>query len=212
MEKQSASNSKIKYTLLSMLFTILFILTALFISKPILAYADDTIASNSNGKAVNGQEIDSTSTANYLFWAASSERTGILFYIIDNTGSLYGGKKILIMDDPTIYYNASKQTNFKEQLYNAAGVELGDKHLIRLSTPSGYSTKPVEYSDGWHATGNVNNLLTSTTTVGGREVQYWYFYASIIIGTEDTDRVMKDILNSNSHWTIVAEPVSIQYI
>ena len=212
MEKQSAGSIRKTHFLVGMLFTILFIFTAMFISKPISAYADTTLASNSNGKAVNGQEIDSTSTANYLFWAASSERTGILFYIIDNTGSLYGGKKILIMDDPTIYYNASAKPNFKAQLYNAVGVELGDNNLIRLSTPSGYSTKPVEYSDGWHATGNVNTLLTSTTTVGGMEVPYWYKYASYIIGTSRTDEVMKDILNSNSHWTIVAEPVSIQYI
>ena len=212
MEKQSASNSKIKYTLLSILFSILFIFTALKFSSPLTAYADDTLVSNSNGKAVNGQEIDSTATANYLFWAASSQRTGILFYIIDNTGNLYGGKKILIMDDISIYYNASRQLGFKEQLYNAAGVELGDKHLIKLTTPSGYSTKPVEYSDGWHATGNVNTLLTANTTVNGDEVPYWYFYASLIIGTSRTDEVMKDILNSKSHWTIAAEPVSIQYI
>lgn len=192
---------------------ILFILTALNISIPLTAYADDTLVSNSNGKAVNGQEIDSTATANYLFWAASSQRTGILFYIIDNTGNLYGGKKILIMDDISIYYNASRKLGFKEQLYNAAGTELGDNRLVRLPTPSGYSTKPVEYSDGWHATGNVNTLLTATTTLSdGKEVPYWYKYASIIIGTSRTDEVMKDILNSKSHWTIAAEPVSIQYI
>ena len=213
MEKQSASNSKIKYTLLSILFSILFIFTALKFSSPLTAYADDTLVSNSNGKAVNGQEIDSTATANYLFWAASSQRTGILFYIIDNTGNLYGGKKILIMDDISIYYNASRKLGFKEQLYNAAGTELGDNRLVRLPTPSGYSTKPVEYSDGWHATGNVNTLLTATTTLSdGKEVPYWYKYASIIIGTSRTDEVMKDILNSKSHWTIAAEPVSIQYI
>ena len=101
MKKSITNNSKIKYTLLSIIFSILFIFTALFISKPITAYADGSsiLQSTSNGKAVNGQEIDSTSTANYLFWAASSERTGILFYIIDNTGGLYGSKKILIMDD-----------------------------------------------------------------------------------------------------------------
>lgn len=212
MEKQSASNSKIKYTLLSILFSVLFIFTALKFSSPLTAYADDTLVSNSNGKAVNGQEIDSTATANYLFWAASSQRTGILFYIIDNTGNLYGGKKILIMDDISLYHRTAGKAGFKEQLYNAAGTELGDNRLVRLSTPSGYSTKPVEYSDGWHATGNVNTLLTATTTVGGKEVPYWYFYASLIIGTSRTDEVMKDILNSKSHWTIAAEPVSIQYI
>ena len=39
MEKQSASNRKIKYTLLSILFSILFIFTALNISTPLTTYA-----------------------------------------------------------------------------------------------------------------------------------------------------------------------------
>lgn len=215
MKKSITSNSKIKYSLLSILFSILFIFTALFISKPITAYADGSsiLQSTSNGKAVNGQEIDSTSTANYLFWAASSERTGILFYIIDNTGGLYGSKKILIMDDPTIYYRASSKDDFKLSLYNAAGVEVGNSNLIKLATPSGYSTKPVTYSDGWHATGNVNTLLNSTITLRGEEVPYWFYYASILISSEGaTDIVMNDILSSDSRWAIVAEPVSIQYI
>lgn len=41
MEKKQANNSKIKYTLLSILFSILFIFTALYASDPIEAYADD---------------------------------------------------------------------------------------------------------------------------------------------------------------------------
>lgn len=213
MKKSITSNPKIKYAFLSILFSILFIFTAVYYEQPLATYAAGGIlTSDSNGKAVNGTEVDSTSTANYLFWAADDDRTGILFYIIDDRGQLYGGKKLLIMDDPTIYYNAKSKTNFTSKLQNAAGIEIGDNSLTVLTTPSGYSTKPVIYSDGWHATGNVNALLTSTTTVGGREVQYWYKYASMIIGTEDADTVMHDILASNSHWAIAAEPVSIQYI
>lgn len=215
MKKSITSNPKLKYSLLSILFSILFIFTALNISNPITVYADASsiLQSTSNGKAVNGTEVDSTSTANYLFWAASSERTGILFYIVDNTGGLYGSKKILIMDDPTIFFNASSKDGFTPMLKNAAGVELGDSNLIKLTTPSGYSTKPVVYSDGWHATGNVNTLLNSTTTLRGEEVPYWFYYASILIGSEGaTDIVMHDILASDSRWAIVAEPVSIQYI
>ena len=41
MGKKQANNSKIKYTLLSILFSILFIFTALYASDPIEAYADD---------------------------------------------------------------------------------------------------------------------------------------------------------------------------
>lgn len=42
MEKQSHNKFKIKYILLSILFMILFILTALNISIPLTAYADTT--------------------------------------------------------------------------------------------------------------------------------------------------------------------------
>ena len=214
MKKIFTSNSKLKCSLLSILFSILFIFTALNISNPITVYADanSILQSASNGKNVNGTEVDSTSTANYLFWAASSERTGILFYIVDNTGGLYGSKKILIMDDPTIYYRASSKDGFTPRLNNAAGTEIGDSNLIRLTTPSGYSTKPVTYSDGWHATGNVNTLLNSTTTLRGEEVPYWFYYACLLIDSDSTDIVMHDILASDSRWAIVAEPVSIQYI
>lgn len=214
MKKSITNNPKIKCILLSILFSILFIFTALNISNPITVYADASsiLQPTSNGKAVNGTEVDSTSTANYLFWAASSERTGILFYIIDNTGGLYGSKKILIMDDISIFSNAARQDGFTPRLNNAAGTEIGDSNLIKLTTPSGYSTKPVTYSDGWHATGNVNTLLNSTTTLRGEEVPYWFYYACLLIGSDSTDIVMHDILASDSCWAIVAEPVSIQYI
>ena len=41
MEKQSASNIKISHAILSVIFSILFIFTALYASDPIEAYADD---------------------------------------------------------------------------------------------------------------------------------------------------------------------------
>ncbi len=42
MEKQSANSIRKVYFLVGLLFTILFIFTALFISNPIPAYADTT--------------------------------------------------------------------------------------------------------------------------------------------------------------------------
>ena len=46
MEKQRISNHKISHTILCMIFSILFIFTALFISKPISAYAEDDSGSS----------------------------------------------------------------------------------------------------------------------------------------------------------------------
>lgn len=53
MEKKQANNSKIKYTLLSILFSILFIFTALYASDPIEAYADDDEATGGSSLTTN---------------------------------------------------------------------------------------------------------------------------------------------------------------
>lgn len=185
------------------------------LQSPITAYADTSIAeilqSNSNGKAINGKEIDSTSTAGNLFWAASADRTGILFYIMKGTGEVYGNKQLLIMDDTRYYNRVSTMSNFKQYLKGRVGTQILERNLKVLKTPDGYSTRPVEYSDGWHATGNVNSLLTSTTKMNGDEVPYWLKYAYMIAG-DDLDKIMQEIMKDDSHWVIVAEPVSIQYI
>ena len=62
MEKQSHNKFKIKYILLSILFMILFIFTALNISIPLTAYADTTTTIGQtmyeNGEFGDGLTID----------------------------------------------------------------------------------------------------------------------------------------------------------
>lgn len=87
MKQYLDSNSKIKYFLLSTIFSILFIFTALY--NPIVAHAEgEGLGSVPNGSGVNAQEVDSTSTAGNLFWAASGDRTGIMVYIVDDAGEV----------------------------------------------------------------------------------------------------------------------------
>lgn len=89
MEKQSASNHKISRTILCMIFSILFIFTALNI--PITAYAaGDSGASlgqvlNLSTYSANETDESSNETAGYLYWAASGERSGIYYYVQDNS-------------------------------------------------------------------------------------------------------------------------------
>ena len=74
MEKQSASNSKIKYTLLSILFSVLFIFTALKFSSPLTAYADDT----TSGGVIGQYIIDNNLTGMYdLTYAQFQELLGV---------------------------------------------------------------------------------------------------------------------------------------
>lgn len=57
MEKQSASNRKIKYTLLSILFSILFIFTALNISTTLTVYAADNDGNGTGDAGSSGTHI-----------------------------------------------------------------------------------------------------------------------------------------------------------
>lgn len=90
MEKQRTSNHKISHTILCMIFSILFIFTALNIPTPITAYAAGG-SGTSLGQVLNlstysANETDESSneTAGYLYWAASGERSGIYYYVQDN--------------------------------------------------------------------------------------------------------------------------------
>jgi hypothetical protein len=110
------SNSKIKYPLLSILFIILFILTALQFQHPVTTYAritagtgdisdrtmsvldGDTSRTNTtqNYKTVddrledadaNHTESSSGDKVSYLYWNSSTKRCGVQIYIIDNKGA-----------------------------------------------------------------------------------------------------------------------------
>lgn len=96
--KSLAGNFKISRTILCMIFSILFIFTALNIPTPITAYArqaegiDGSDSGASLGQVLNlstysANETDESSneTAGYLYWAASGERSGIYYYVQDNS-------------------------------------------------------------------------------------------------------------------------------
>ena len=238
MKKSIPSNPKISHAILSKVFLILFIFTASIISTPLPAHAvpkNDseyfgettvkgfTVQTSSNfsavtgTEAVNGEEIEARQSVGKLFYAASIDRTGILLYIITNEGRLYNSTELLILDDKDTYESLSENYSdkFKSLLEPVAADVYGVPQIKVYETPPGHSTKPLTYEDGigWTPTGNVNTFLNSTTTLLGEEVPRWAYYASVIAGSEDEmDFLLEKILETDSHWAIVAEPVSIQYI
>ena len=113
MEKQSASNSKIKYFLLGILFSILFIFTALNIPTPITAYAEDEggedmdlgDGSVSWGGSVDAEGMDYVYIPGKIYWGGSDTRTGLLFYCVDTeTGEI-------IENTIKILYNSNLDNN-----------------------------------------------------------------------------------------------------
>lgn len=120
MEKKQANNSKIKYTLLSILFSILFIFTALYASDPIEAYADDDEATGGSTVKwdIDGSSEDYIYIPGRIYWGGSNTRTGVLFYCVDNeTGTVVDGTQ-------TILYN-----NYVD--------ENGDRWKSMITTQSG---------------------------------------------------------------------------
>lgn len=113
MEKQSASNHKISRTILCVIFSILFIFTALYFQPPLIAQARPEaimgdIDSNmkydaSTGKwvysepmgesgedgiiipdtAINGTDTLGSVAPKYTYWAGDTKRCGIICYVID---------------------------------------------------------------------------------------------------------------------------------
>lgn len=109
MEKQSASNSKIKYTLLSILFSILFIFTAFPTTtqarpadfdgtaescmkwdstKHKWVYDSPMGESGQDGisipdTAINGTDTVGSLAPTYTYWAGDSNRCGVICYVID---------------------------------------------------------------------------------------------------------------------------------
>ena len=102
MEKKQANNSKIKYTLLSILFSILFIFTALYASDPIEAYADDDEATGGSTVKwdIDGSSEDYIYIPGLIYWGGSNTRTGVLFYCVDNeTGTVVDGTQTILYNN-----------------------------------------------------------------------------------------------------------------
>ena len=84
MKKLITSNSKLSHALMYMIFSILFIFTALNISNPITVYADDDTPQigqvlNLGAFSANEYYESSNERAGYLYWAASGDRSGIYY-------------------------------------------------------------------------------------------------------------------------------------
>lgn len=91
MEKLIPSNSKISHAILCMIFSILFIFTALNISPTLTAYAEDEGSEDmdlGDGQTgwlgeVDANSMDYVYIPGQIYWGGSDTRTGLLFYCVD---------------------------------------------------------------------------------------------------------------------------------
>lgn len=229
MEKSIPSNSKIKYFLLSILFMILFIFTALKFSSPLTAYADTTTTigqtMNLDSYSANEDDESTNEQAGYLYWAASSKRCGVMFYVVDEKGVVQTNG--LIMDragrDEFGYYtNAALGNTPGIRGADATGKRVGGAILgagVGSATTDIYwrdNISPVAYSGGWQANGSSSMAYLMedsglTKMIKGNPVDLpnWAYFVCISGGGT---RALEQLAKPDTHWSVIVEPVSVNYM
>lgn len=231
MEKQSAGSIRKTHFLVGMLFTILFIFTALFISKPISAYAaSDSGAGlgqkmNLDSYSANEDDESTNEQAGYLYWAASSKRCGVMFYVVDEKGVVQTNG--LIMDRAG-----------KEEFGDYTDVALGSTPGIRGADATGKrvggailgagvgsatshiywrdNVSPVAYSGGWQANGS-NSMTYLMEDSGGKlnikgVLQPLPNWAYFVLVSGGGTRALEQLATPDTKWSVIIEPVSVNYM
>ena len=237
MEKQSAGSIRKTHFLVGMLFTILFIFTAMFISKPIPVYAaGDSGTSlgqimNLDSYSANEDDESTNEQAGYLYWAASSKRCGVMFYVVDEKGVVQTNG--LIMDragrDEFGYYTNAALGSVKGiRGADATGKRVGGAILgagVGSATTSIYwrdNVSPVAYSGGWQANGSSSMayLMEQATHPSGKLVELeikeqkmpcpnWAYFVLISGGGT---RALEQLATPDTKWSVIIEPVSVNYM
>lgn len=221
MEKQRISNFKISRTIICMIFSILFIFTALNI--PITAYArhtegiDGSDSGASLGQVLNlstysANEIDESSneTAGYLYWAASGERSGIYYYVQDNYGKIRAHG--VILDDA---YSKSYANDCNTSVSFAN--KLGAQNI--LGTPSikyDSGVSPVYYSGGWQSKGSESMAylteITREISIKGVRMPCPRWAELVLIQNGGDATVLNELSKPDTKWHVFVEPASVDYL
>lgn len=231
MEKQSASSIIKVYFLVGLLFTILFIFTAMFISKPIPVYAaGDSGTSlgqtmNLDSYSANEDDESTNEQAGYLYWAASSKRCGVMFYVVDENGVVQTNG--LIMDKAGVgefgkYTDVALGRKKGIRGADATGKRVGGAILgagVGSATTDIYwrdNISPVAYSGGWQANGS-NSMAYLMEDSGGKlnikgvlqPLPNWAYFVLISGGGT---RALEQLAKPDTHWSVIVEPVSVNYM
>lgn len=213
MEKQRTSNPKISYTILCMIFSIMFILTALNFPTP--AYAEETsLGQTLNLGSFSANETDESSNeqAGYLYWAASGERSGIYYYVQDNYGKTRAHG--IIMDD-------SYSNNYGDYCTSGrvtASSKLGSANGLGLpSVQYQPNVSPVYYSGGWQSKGS-ESMAYLTETEGTITIKGVTMpcprWARLVVNQNGSQgaSALNELSKPDTKWHIFVEPVSVGYM
>lgn len=215
MEKQRTSNPKISYTILCMIFSIMFILTALNFPAP--AYAEETSLGqvlNLGSFSANETDESSNEQAGYLYWAASGERSGIYYYVQDNYGKTRAHG--IIMDNA--YENGQRYGDYCTSGRVTASSKLGSVNTLGLpSVQYQPNVSPVYYSGGWQSKGSESMAylteIKGTITIKGVTMPCprW---ARLVVNQNGSQgaSALNELSKPDTEWHIFVEPVSVGYM
>ena len=201
MMNKFPSIRKLKYTLLSFMFTLLFIP----ILHPEQVYAEDKNGvlqvENITNCSTNDQEETTGDQAGYLYWAASGERCGIMVYVIDEVGRIQANMTYLEQSGGDYESGCIRSLTSKINSINVNKPKV--EYKPNVST--------VVYSNGWQAKGcSAMNMLIADSDMkwGNIILPNW---AKAVVQSGGT-KALKHFMEQDVTWTVWAEPVSCQYI
>ena len=217
MEKSIISNLKISHAVLCMIFSILFIFTALNISIPLTAYAEETsLGQTLNLGSFSANETDESSNeqAGYLYWAASGERSGIYYYVQDNYGKTRAHG--IIMDNA--YENGQRYGDYCTSGRVTASSKLGSINGLGLpSVQYQPNVSPVYYSGGWQSKGS-ESMAYLTETEGTITIKGVTMpcprWARLVVNQNGSQgaSALNELSKPDTEWHIFVEPVSVGYM
>lgn len=208
MEKQSASNFKISRTILCMIFSILFILTAFPTTtqarpadfdgtaescmkwdstKKTWVYDAPMGESGQDGISIPDTAINGTDTVGslapaYTYWAGDSNRCGVICYVIDLSTN-----KIDRTYTPFIMVKNDKDSNNDswQGMVNTARFPLRTGDIVTYSRTNVYAVEsiaPVFWSgDSWSSNESAveADLLSEDATYQYKMLKYWKRYGGV---------------------------------
>lgn len=204
---------------------VLFILLAIFMFKPLQAYADDdaSIGQMMNLSSYSSNETDESSNeqASYLYWAASGERSGVMLYVVNEKG-LTMGKAILMEKSGRDKYGDYIKIGLNQKEGIRGARHLNPKTLVTLGGIGTYKyvqgVTPVTYTGGWQATGSqsmaylMQDSGQSLIFSNGYKMPLpnWALYV-LQTGAGGT-KALKALAKPDTKWHAIVEPVSINYM
>lgn len=224
MERVNASNGRIFHSISYPIVFILFILTAVFLEHPHIVHAEGmNIGQVSNISSYGTNEADESSNeqAGYLYWAASGERCGVMFYVIDDLGRTQ--VQGVLLDDAGVaewgeYADAALGQNPNYIGVNRLIPRTGNNVFgLGMSIQYVPGVSPVYYSGGWQAKGSdaMEFLMADSgakVKLKGvvQELPNWAYYVAMTgpNGVVSLERLAK----SDTKWQVILEPVSVNYL